>query len=141
MRRVVVTGIGLITPVGLGWRATWDALLAGRSGIEPVRSFDTSAFPVHIGAEVKEFAPERYLRRRAASAMGRSSQFAVAAARMALDDSGLDLDALDRRRIGVSMGTTSGEPSFVEKYNNVRKQDGLGAIPADIFPKYPDRKS
>jgi 3-oxoacyl-[acyl-carrier-protein] synthase II len=137
MRRVVVTGIGLITPVGLGWRATWEALLAGRSGIEPVRSFDTSAFPVHIGAEVKEFSPERYLRRRAAPAMGRSSQFAVAAARMALDDSGLDLDALDRRRIGVSMGTTSGEPSFVEKYNNVRKQDGLGAIPADIFPKYP----
>src|SRR5437016_4531748 len=123
MRRVAVTGIGLITPVGLGWRAAWEALLAGRSGIAPVRSFDTSAFPAHIGAEVKHFSPEPYIRRQSAAALGRSSQFAVAAARLALEDSGIDLGAMDRRRAGVSMGTTSGEPSFVEKYNDVRKQE------------------
>ena len=137
MRRVVVTGLGLITPVGLGWRASWEALLAGRSGIAPVRSFDTSAFPVHIGAEVHGFSPEPFLRRQPVSGMGRSSQFAVAAARMAVEDSGLDLGAFERRRAGVSMGTTSGEPHFVERYNDVRKEHGREAIPADIFPKYP----
>src|SRR3989338_7716749 len=137
MRRVVVTGLGLITPVGLGWRASWAALLAGRSGIAPVRSFDTSAFPVHIGAEVKDFTAQPYVCKQPAEALGRSSQFAVAAARMAVEDSGLALAALDRRRVGVSMGTTSGEPYFVERYNDVRKEQGREAIPAGIFPKYP----
>jgi 3-oxoacyl-[acyl-carrier-protein] synthase II len=137
MRRVVVTGLGLITPVGIGWREAWTALLAGRSGIGPVRSFDTSVFPAHIGAEVKGFSPEPYVRRRPAARMGRTSQFAVAAARMAVEDSGIALDRFDRRRVGVSMGTTSGEPQFVEQYNDIRKADGLEAIPADLFPKYP----
>jgi len=137
MMRIVVTGLGLITPVGLGWRASWDALLAGRSGIAPVRSFDTSAFPVHIGAEVKGFSPEPYVQRQPADSMGRTSQFAVSAARMAVEDSGLDLGKFDRRRVGVSMGTTSGEPYFVERYNDVRNEQGREAIPADIFPKYP----
>ena len=102
MRRVVVTGLGLVTPVGIGWRASWAALLEGRTGIGPVRSFDTSAFPVHIGAEVKEFAPESYVCRQPAGSMGRSSQFAVAASRMAVEDSGIDLQQLVRRRVGVS---------------------------------------
>jgi 3-oxoacyl-[acyl-carrier-protein] synthase II len=137
MRRIVVTGLGLITPVGIGWRASWDAMLAGRSGIGPVRSFDTSEFPVHIGAEVKEFSPEPYVRNRPAAELGRTSQFAVAAARMALEDSGCDLASLDPRRAGVSMGTTSGEPFFVERYNDIRKESGYGEIPADLFPKYP----
>src|SRR5690349_16900874 len=137
MRRVVVTGIGMITPVGAGWRETWTALLAGRSGISPVRSFDTSEFPVHIGAEVRSFDPAPYLRRRRTDEMGRASQFAVAAARMALDDSGLDVLSFDPKRVGVSMGTTSGEPHFVEQYNDIRKQDGADAVPADVFRKYP----
>ena len=137
MRRVVVTGLGLITPVGIGWRTSWEALLAGRAGIAPVRSFDTSDFPVHIGAEVKDFSPEPYLRRRPPAEMGRTSQFAIAAARMAVDDAALDLASYDPRRVGVSMGTTSGEPYFVERYNDVRKDQGLDAIPAEFFLKYP----
>ena len=137
MRRVVITGLGLITPVGSGWQTFWQALLAGRSGIGPVTSFDTSEFPVHIGAEVKDFAPEPYVRRQPVENLGRASQMAVAAARMALDDAGLDLASRDRRRNGVSMGTTSGEPWFVERYNDIRKAEGLEAIPGEIFPKYP----
>jgi 3-oxoacyl-[acyl-carrier-protein] synthase II len=77
------------------------------------------------------------LRRRSAADLGRSSQFAIAAARMALDDSTLDLASLDSRRVGVSMGTTSGEPYFVERYNDIRKEQGFDAIPGDLFPKYP----
>ncbi|OFV95821.1 MAG: hypothetical protein A3H28_13485 [Acidobacteria bacterium RIFCSPLOWO2_02_FULL_61_28] len=137
MRRVVITGLGLITPVGSGRQTVWQALLEGRSGIGPVTSFDTSEFPVHIGAEVKDFAPEPYVRRQPVENLGRASQMAVAAARMALDDAGLDLVSRDRRRSGVSMGTTSGEPWFVERYNDIRKAEGLEAIPGEIFPKYP----
>jgi 3-oxoacyl-[acyl-carrier-protein] synthase II len=131
MRRVVITGLGLVTPIGAGREVFWKNLTAGVNGIGPVESFDTSAFPVHIGAEVKNFNPNGH------AALGRGSQLAVAAARMALEDSGIDLGPRDRSRIGVSMGTTSGEPGMVEVYNDARKAGGLESIPADILPKYP----
>lgn len=137
MQRVVMTGIGLLTPIGEGRHVFWKALLAGTSGIAPVASFDTSAFPVHLGAEVKGFQPERFVRRRQPDQMGRGSQLAIAAARMALEDSGIDLAGYDRNRVGVSMGTTSGEPQLVERYNDLRKEGGLESIPADIGPRYP----
>ncbi len=137
MKRVVITGLGLITPIGSGRREFWDALLQGKSGIAPVVSFDTTAFPVHLGAEIKDFIPERYIHRQAVENLGRGSQLAMAAARLALEDAALDLGGYDRRRVGVSMGTTSGEPRLVEQYNDVRKTQGLEAIPGELFPKYP----
>lgn len=137
MQRVVVTGIGAVTPIGSGRETFWDGLLAGVSGIGPVTSFDTSAFPVHIGAEVHGFAPEPYLRRLDPAAVGRASQFAIAAARMALADAGLDPDDLNRKRTGVTMGTTSGEPLYIEQYNDIRKAEGTDAIPGDMMPRYP----
>jgi 3-oxoacyl-[acyl-carrier-protein] synthase II len=137
MRRVCITGIGVITPIGTGRQQFWEALLAGVSGISPVTSFDTSAYPVHIGAEIRDFVPEAHLQRLDPAAIGRASQFAAAAARMALADACWDLEKLDPRRTAVSMGTTSGEPLFIEIYNDVRKAEGEDAIPADIFPKYP----
>jgi len=136
-RRVAVTGLGVVTSIGSGWRGFWDALLAGRSGISPVTSFDTAAYPVHIGAEVKDFEPGTHLRRRTPDSMGRASQMAIAASRMALEDSRVSLDGYDPRRVAVSFGTTSGEPLFVEQYNDVRQARGLDAIPGDIGPKYP----
>jgi 3-oxoacyl-[acyl-carrier-protein] synthase II len=137
MKRVAITGLGLVTPIGSGWRRFWEGLLAGTSGIAPVTSFDTSAFPVHLGAEVKGFDPAPHLHRRPPESMGRGSQLAVAAAWMALEDSRADLDQYPRRRVGVSMGTTSGEPLFIERYNDIRKADGLDAVPGDMLPKYP----
>jgi 3-oxoacyl-[acyl-carrier-protein] synthase II len=137
MRRVVITGMGLVTPIGAGREIFWKNLTAGTNGIGPVESFDTSAFPVHIGAEVKDFDPAGFVRKRPPAALGRASQLAVAAARMALEDSGIDLSGCDRRRIGVSMGTTSGEPQMIEAYNDARKANGLQSVPADILPKYP----
>jgi 3-oxoacyl-[acyl-carrier-protein] synthase II len=112
-------------------------MTAGRCGIGPVTSFDTSAFPVHLGAEVKDFQPEAFVLRRSPEEMGRGSQLAIAAARMALQDAGIDLREFDRSRVGVSMGTTSGEPQLVERYNDIRKVQGLDAIPREIPPKYP----
>src|SRR5262245_12672259 len=106
MRRVVITGVGLVTPIGAGREAFWQNLTAGKNGIGPVESFDSTAYSAHIGAEVKDFVSE--------GPMGRGSQLAVAAARMAIEDSGIDLAPRDKTRIGVSMGTTSGEPNMVE---------------------------
>jgi 3-oxoacyl-[acyl-carrier-protein] synthase II len=137
MRRVVITGLGLVTPIGAGREVFWENLIAGVNGISRVESFDTAPFPVHIGAEVKNFDPAAHVRKRSPDAMGRGSQLAVAAARMAIEDSGIDIAARDRTRIGVSMGTTSGEPNMVEKYNDARKAGGLESVPADILPKYP----
>src|SRR5690348_9589971 len=108
MTRVAITGIGAVTPIGIGKQRFWEALMRGQSGIGPVESFDTSAFPVHIGAEVRGFAAGDYLRRLDPASVGRASQFAAAAARLALEDAGLDPAQLDLRRTGVAMGTTSG---------------------------------
>ncbi len=137
MKRVVVTGIGLLTPIGCGRHQFWSELIAGKCGIEAVSSFDTTAFPVHKGAEVKDFKPEPYFRRRDPHAIGRGSQLAVAAARIAIEDSGIDLSSYQRNRVGVSMGTTSGEPQIVERYNDIRKADGLDAIPKELPVRYP----
>jgi 3-oxoacyl-[acyl-carrier-protein] synthase II len=137
MKRVVITGLGCVTPIGAGRADFWERLTAGVNGIAPVRSFDTSAFPVHLGGEVKEFDPSQWVRTRPAETLGRGSQLAIAAARMAIEDSRVDLDSYDRSQVGVSMGTTSGEPGFVERYNDIRKADGLDAIPADMLPRYP----
>ncbi len=137
MRRVVITGLGLVTPIGAGRETFWKNLTAGANGIGRVESFDTSAFPVHIGAEVKDFDPAGFIRKRPPETLGRASQLAVAAARMALEDAGIDLSGRDRWRIGVSMGTTSGEPRMIELYNDARKAGGLQSVPADILPRYP----
>src|SRR3954471_16568813 len=100
MKRVVITGLGVVTPIGTGWRDFWTALLAGKSGIRRVTSFDTSAYPVHLGAEIPDFAPEKHSWRRPYANLGRASQLAVVAAGQAVTDSGADLGKLNRRRIG-----------------------------------------
>ena len=84
--RIVVTGIGVVTPIGTGRERFWTNLLEGRSGIGPVRSFDTSAYNVHRGAEVCDFEIENYLSHLDAAHLGRASQFAIAAACLALAD-------------------------------------------------------
>jgi 3-oxoacyl-[acyl-carrier-protein] synthase II len=108
MRRVVVTGLGVVSPNGVGKDAFWSACVEGRSGVGPIRSFDASGHPVRIAAEVPDldmncFVPPEH--RKSLKIMGRASRFGVAAAGMALRDSGLDTDRLNPERIGVVMGT------------------------------------
>jgi len=144
MERVVITGVGVVSPVGSGKDQFWHALLTGKSGIGPVRSFDTSAYPVHIGAEVHDFEPAPYFKRLDPTGICRASQMAVAAARMALADAGLERLPEDRRRVGVSMGTTSGEAECIEHYNDARKESGdlakagpaLAAYPSHMIPRH-----
>lgn len=108
MRRVVVTGLGVVAPNGIGRQSFWDACVEGRSGVGPIRSFDASRHPVQIAAEIKDFDVTDYLpidQRKSLKIMGRATRFALGAAYQAVQDSGLDFDREDRERIGVVMGT------------------------------------
>src|SRR5215831_15273923 len=108
MRRVVVTGIGVVAPNGLGKDAFWKACVNGKTGVGPIRTFDASHHPVKIAAEVPDFDPAPHLpgpHRKSLKIMGRASRFGVAAASLAVQDSGLDLKRLDPERVGVVMGT------------------------------------
>jgi 3-oxoacyl-[acyl-carrier-protein] synthase II len=135
--RVVVTGIGVITSIGAGREQFWDNLLAGRCGISLVESFDTGGYSVHRGAEVKGFDAANYLRRLDAAHLGRASQFAIAAARLALADAGVEPDSLDPLRAGVSLGTTSGEPLEVERFDDSYVAGELDKVGAEFIGRYP----
>lgn len=136
-RRIVITGIGVVTPIGTGCEEFWTNLLDGRCGIAPVQSFDTSAYNVHRGAEVKEFNAEEYILNLDAAHLGRASQFAIAAARLALADAGVEIGSLDRKRAGVSMGTTSGEPREVERFDDLYVSKDLDRIGPEFLALYP----
>jgi 3-oxoacyl-[acyl-carrier-protein] synthase II len=136
-RRIVITGIGVVTPIGIGCEQFWTNLLEGQSGIAPVKSFDTSAYNVHRGAEVKEFNAEQYVLNLDAAHLGRASQFAIAAARLALADAGVEIGSLDRKRAGVSMGTTSGEPREVERFDDAYVSKNLDRIGPEFLELYP----
>ena len=104
-RRVVVTGLGAVTPVGSTKTSFWQALIAGESGVDYISAFDTDPFPVKIAGEVKDFSPKDFLKnRKALKVMARDIQLAVAAARLAVDDARIEEDSIDRTRFGVSIG-------------------------------------
>jgi 3-oxoacyl-[acyl-carrier-protein] synthase II len=136
-RRVVVTGIGLVTSIGTGWVPFWDSLLAGRSGFSLVESFDTSAYKVNRGAEVKAFRAADYLVHLDPACMGRASQFATAAAQLAIADAHLDLQAFEPERAGVSMGTTSGEPREIERFDDHFVNEALERCGPEFMTLYP----
>ncbi len=106
--RVVVTGMGAITPLGLNVQDTWQALIEGRSGIGRITQFDASAYPTQITGEVKGFDPGEYMDIKEARRMARFSQFAVAGAKMAMEDAGLTVDESNADDVGVVMGTAVG---------------------------------
>ncbi len=138
--RIVVTGIGAVTSVGTGRRAMWDGLLAGRCGTGPVESFDTARYSVHQGGEVRGFDPAPHLVNLSPDDIGRASQLAAAAARLALADAGLEGEAaaaLDPGRCGVAMGTTSGEPREVERFDDLYTAGDLGSVGEWFIGRYP----
>lgn len=106
--RVVVTGMGAITPLGLNVQDTWQALIEGRSGIGRITQFDASAYPTQIAGEVKGFDPGEYMDVKEARRMARFSQFAVAGAKMAVEDAGLTVDESNADDVGVVIGTAVG---------------------------------
>jgi 3-oxoacyl-[acyl-carrier-protein] synthase II len=137
MARVVVTGLGPVSSIGIGIRAFTASLQAGRSGISPIRSFDTTGFPHVCAGEVQDFDPAAILRRLDPSCWGRSSLFAASAARLAVADAGLDLERTDPDRVGVAMGTTCGETRVMEALTGTIVRSGFEAMQPDLVAQLP----
>ncbi len=117
-KRVVITGLGVISSIGIGWQEFWKNLIAGKSGITKISSFDTSMYDRHFGGEVKIFKPEEFIDLRKISKLGRASQMAIAATKLGLKDGTLNINKIDRSKMGVFIGTTTGEIQLLEHYND-----------------------
>ena len=124
MRRVVVTGLGAVTPLGVDVRSTWDAVLAGTSGVGPITRFDAKDFSTTIAAEVKGFDAERFIDRKEIKRMDPFIHYAMAAAHMAMEDAGLAIDAALGPKVGVYMGSGLGGLSTLERYHQAYMEGG-----------------
>ncbi len=127
-RRVVITGIGAVTPIGTGVEGFWDGLRARRSAVGTVTRFDPEPFRTKIAAEVRDFRPQDFLEERRVKRLDRCSQFTLAAARLALADSELDLAREDRERIGAMMGSALGGVSHAEAQHANYLRGGIRAV-------------
>ncbi len=127
-RRVVVTGIGAITPMGHGSRGLLEGMRRGRSGVGRITRFDASGFASQVAAEVSGFDPLQYMDARRARRLDRFAQFAVAAARQAVEDAQLRLEDEDRNRVGVFIGAALGGGAFAEEQHEVYLREGLRRI-------------
>ena len=135
--RVVITGIGAITPIGTGKEAYWEALSQGRSGISEITSFDTSEFSNHRGGEVRDFYPKKYIDTSKLGKIGRASQYAIATTKMALEDAGIEIDGSFKERIGISLGTTMGETQVLEQIDRVWAKSGDEVVESSWIAQLP----
>ena len=134
-RRVVVTGIGLVTPLGTGTDKTWQALVAGRSGIGPITRFDASDQASRIAAEVRDFDPGLWFEKKQARNLDHFVQYGIAAADLAWKDSGLSMDELDPDRVGVITGCGMGGLPTIEEYHDVYRKRGPRRITPFFIPR------
>lgn len=136
LRRVVITGLGALTPVGNSAPATWAALVQGKNGIAPITGFDASLFKTQFAGEVKNFNPESVLDRKEARKMDRYTQFSICVADEALRDSGLDLEQEDRSRVGVIWGSgMGGLQTMEEEIIDFAKGDSVPRFNPFMIPK------
>ncbi|HMH25659.1 MAG TPA: beta-ketoacyl-ACP synthase II [Gemmatimonadaceae bacterium] len=136
-RRVVVTGMGAITPVGNDVATTWQSLIEGKSGTAPITKFDASKFPVRFAAEVKGFNPLDYMDRKEAKRADQYTQYAIAGARQAMTDARLiERDGMDPDRIGVIIGSGIGGLKSFEEQHDVYRERGVGKISPFFIPMF-----
>jgi 3-oxoacyl-[acyl-carrier-protein] synthase II len=133
-RRVVVTGLGLVSPVGIGVEASWQSLVAGRSGIGPITLFDASTYPTRIAGEVKNFEPGDFMDKKEARRNDRFIQFALAAADLAMKDSGLDMSKEDPDQVGCIVGAGMGGLGTIEENRTLLTERGLKRISPFFIP-------
>lgn len=126
--RIVITGMGAITPLGHNVEESWQSALTGRSGIGPITQFDASDLPCRIAGEVKDFDPRDYINFKEARRMARSSQLAVAAGRMALTNAGYDHEQFDSERTGVVIGTGMGGLDWADMCIQTYREKGLARV-------------
>lgn len=134
MRRVVVTGLGCVSPIGIGKEALWNSLKEGKSGIDKITRFDASEFTTQIAAEAKEFNPEDFIEKREAKKMDRFSQFAVASAKMALEDAKILDGAYDPLKTGVIIGSGIGGIETFEEQHQKYLEKGPKRISPFFIP-------
>jgi 3-oxoacyl-[acyl-carrier-protein] synthase II len=131
---VVVTGVGLVTPCGIGIDNVWNNILSGQSGIGPITRFDITQFDTKFAGEIKEFNPEDYIQPKEVKKMDLFIQYAVAAAQIAVNDAGLDMGREDSERVGVVVGTGLGGLPTLEKYHSILLERGPGRISPFFIP-------
>jgi 3-oxoacyl-[acyl-carrier-protein] synthase II len=118
-KRVVITGLGVVSSIGIGWKDFWDSLLNGKSGISPVTSFDTSGHFTHNGGEVKDFNPEDFIPLEELKTMSRANQLGLAAAKLAAEDAVISQNEMEvPLRKGICIGITSGSVQVIERIND-----------------------
>ena len=133
-RRVVVTGLGLVTPVGLNVKDSWDNILAGKSGITPITHFDVSEFSVRFSGSIRDFDITDYIPKKDARRMDTFIHYGIAAGTQALKDSGLEVTDANAHRIGVSIGSGIGGLSSIEKGHDAYLKGGPRKISPFFVP-------
>ncbi|MGL5005103.1 MAG: beta-ketoacyl synthase N-terminal-like domain-containing protein, partial [Casimicrobium sp.] len=135
-RRVVVTGLGIVSPVGIGVSAAWDSIVNGRSGIDKITRFDCAAYPTHIAGEVKDFDPANYMSGKEARRYDTFIHYGIAAAKEALSDSGLTKEfiALDPERFGIAVGSGIGGLPMIQDTCLALKEGGPRKISPFFIP-------
>jgi 3-oxoacyl-[acyl-carrier-protein] synthase II len=133
-RRVVVTGLGIVSPVGIGTEENWLALVKGESGIRRISLFDPTGYDCQIAGEVKGFEPTNWVERKDVKKMGRFIQFAVAASRMAMEQSGLRIDGGNADRVGVLIGSGIGGFEVIEREYRTLLEKGPGRVSPFFIP-------
>jgi 3-oxoacyl-[acyl-carrier-protein] synthase II len=133
-RRVVVTGLGIVCPVGIGLEETWRGITAGKSGIGPITQFDASTFPTRIAGEVRNFEAEKWMDKKEVRRNDRFIQFAMAAGEMAMKDSGLDMSKEDPERVGAIVGAGLGGLASIEETHKTYLEKGVKRIGPFFIP-------
>src|ERR1022692_500359 len=133
-RRVVVTGVGLVSSVGIGTEATWQGVLAGKSGIGPITAFDAHLFSCRIAGQIEGFDPGRYIEKKEIKKMGRFIQFAIAAADCAIGSAGLRVDPAEAENVGVYIGSGIGGFEVIEREHLTLLQHGPRRISPFFIP-------
>ena len=133
-RRVVVTGMGAVTPLGIGVDETWSAMLEGKSGVSLITQFDAAAFATKIAGEVKGFDPALYIEAKEIKKMDRFIHLAIAASRMAMEQSGLQVTEANAERVGVMVGSGMGGLIAIEKYHAITLEKGPRKITPFFIP-------
>ena len=133
-RRVVVTGLGLVTPLGTGVEKTWKALCAGESGIGRITRFDPSGYDAQIAGEVKDFDPAQFIEKKEIKKMDTFIHYAVGASQLAVDDASLKVSPEEATRVGVYIGSGIGGLGSIEHYHDVLKEKGPGRVSPFFIP-------
>lgn len=133
-RRVVITGMGIVSPLGIGLDDNWQAICQGKSGIGPITKFDTTEYPAKIAGEVKNFDPELYIDKKDQKKMDVFIQYALAAGSMAIKQSGLIIDESNADRVGVLVGSGLGGLQTIEKYHTLLLQNGPKKVSPFFVP-------